>query len=265
MKLYKTLFIIATLCVGINRSLLGQDSVSLRISALNILDKKDTSHYSTMATRYLKVLKNPFIPENLKVLVPLTVKTTDSVYLFLMENYKSVLKYGNIAFLENLKWKIYETYIIRFDGVNKSEAQWEGFINEMNSKYGAAGKEIAERFYLLCLVEDKKQPLLFEDKIIPYLNRNADRISTNDVNQFCWAIFEHSMDKVVLEKAVKWIKSVIVRHPLPEYFDTYANLLYKSGKKNDALKWEQEAVNRRPADKALIETLRKMQEGIKTW
>jgi hypothetical protein len=53
----------------------------------------------------------------------------------------------------------------------------------------------------------------------------------------------------------------------PAFLDTYANLLYKLGKKNEAIAWQQKAVdasseNERPGYQT---TLDKMKKGEKTW
>ena len=56
----------------------------------------------------------------------------------------------------------------------------------------------------------------------------------------------------------------------PYHFDTYASLLYKSGKKNEAIAAQQKAIelarSNSPADLATLEkTLEKMKAGEKTW
>ena len=51
------------------------------------------------------------------------------------------------------------------------------------------------------------------------------------------------------------------------YIDTYANLLYKLGKKDEAITWEQKALDLAPEGekKSYEETLDKMKKGEKTW
>jgi hypothetical protein len=49
------------------------------------------------------------------------------------------------------------------------------------------------------------------------------------------------------------------------FMDTYANLLYKIGKKEDAVAWEQKAINLSTDKKVYQESLDKMNNGEKTW
>jgi tetratricopeptide (TPR) repeat protein len=48
-------------------------------------------------------------------------------------------------------------------------------------------------------------------------------------------------------------------------YDTYANLLYKIGRKNEAIDWEEKAVKLSNNDKTILDTLEKMKNNQKTW
>ncbi len=47
--------------------------------------------------------------------------------------------------------------------------------------------------------------------------------------------------------------------------DTYANLLYKLGRKDDAINWEQKALSLSPGDPDFTTALSKMKRGEPTW
>ena len=53
------------------------------------------------------------------------------------------------------------------------------------------------------------------------------------------------------------------------FMDTYANLLYKKGQKDDAIAWEEKALVAAKASKAdtshYEEAIKKMKSGDKTW
>ena len=53
----------------------------------------------------------------------------------------------------------------------------------------------------------------------------------------------------------------------PAFLDTYANILYKMGKKTEALAWEQKALNLSSGDEraGYQATLDKMRKGERTW
>ena len=68
-------------------------------------------------------------------------------------------------------------------------------------------------------------------------------------------------------KALEWSKRSLKENNEPAFIDTYANLLYKLGKKDEAIIWEQKAFDLAPESdrRDIQETLDKMKAGEKTW
>jgi hypothetical protein len=67
--------------------------------------------------------------------------------------------------------------------------------------------------------------------------------------------------------ALDWSKRSFNDKPIPGYMDTYANILYKMGKKDDAITWEQKAADLSAGDEkaGYQSTIEKMKKGEKTW
>lgn len=66
-------------------------------------------------------------------------------------------------------------------------------------------------------------------------------IGTND---FAWHTFLYSNDKELLKEASKWQGKLIQQWPgRAEILDTYANLFYKLGRTEEAIQWEEKALN----------------------
>jgi tetratricopeptide (TPR) repeat protein len=96
------------------------------------------------------------------------------------------------------------------------------------------------------------------------------------LNNMIWdVIFKHSDDRKILNKAIQWMETIL---PYEEttakevglsYYasplDTYANLLFKVGRVNDAIKWQAKAVSFSPDDKELQDHLEKMKRNEPTW
>lgn len=79
-------------------------------------------------------------------------------------------------------------------------------------------------------------------------------------------IFMHGQSKKALEMAIKWMKIIVDADPKDgSDLDTYANLLYKSGRRNSAIKLEEKAAVLAPADPEIKSNLEKMKMGIPTW
>lgn len=63
-----------------------------------------------------------------------------------------------------------------------------------------------------------------------------------EINGYSWTIYEKSDDKEVIQAACEWMGKVVKMDPNYAYLDTYAALLYKSGKADEALHWAEKAI-----------------------
>jgi len=108
-----------------------------------------------------------------------------------------------------------------------------------------------------------------------FVHTLSDPNSISVLNNFAWGIFQHSNDKEKLKKALAWSDRVVaaandsVTYPdglhSGDFMDTKANLLYKLGRRNDAISVETAALGKTPKVADLREALQKMQENKQTW
>jgi thiol-disulfide isomerase/thioredoxin len=106
---------------------------------------------------------------------------------------------------------------------------------------------------------------------------NVYKIDKNGIDTSFWGmvglndmiygiIFMHSNDRDTLNKAIGWEEIVVKKNPTDySNIDTYANLLYKVGRKEEAIQWEQKAIALAPDNKEFKETCEKMKNGLPTW
>ena len=89
------------------------------------------------------------------------------------------------------------------------------------------------------------------------------------LNNFAWYIFETTSDEASLKEALKWSEKTVQFQPtLSRYLDTNANILYKLGRKEEAIAMEKRAVANfggSPSYTLYSDTLKKMEAGEKTW
>jgi thioredoxin-related protein len=115
----------------------------------------------------------------------------------------------------------------------------------------------------------KKDWLGLTNAIEKYLKGNA--LAPMRLNEFAWTIFKSSSNRKILLKALHWSRMSFEKeeHKNPGYIDTYANLLYKLGKKREALGWELKAqkfaIAQGEATDWGQEIIDKMNRGEKTW
>jgi thiol-disulfide isomerase/thioredoxin len=73
---------------------------------------------------------------------------------------------------------------------------------------------------------------------------SKETISGPIINSICWETFLYVTDKKLINGAIRWAEKAIHHNPnSTDLLDTYANLLYKIGRKDDAIQWEQKALN----------------------
>lgn len=97
-----------------------------------------------------------------------------------------------------------------------------------------------------------------------YVTKYPELAKSSQLNEFAFTVFQYDNNKKDLNLALDWAKLAVdnadSKYPYrSEDIDTYANLLYKLGKKQEAIKWERKAMelNRSPQDSTYIKTLNK--------
>lgn len=101
-----------------------------------------------------------------------------------------------------------------------------------------------------------------------------------ELNEKAWTVFKFCNDKRILKKALTWSDmSIEIAHPvsIPSYYDTRANLLYKLGRRNEAIVQQERAIevdnsnaikegkSKGDSIDTFTKTLKKMKNGEPTW
>jgi tetratricopeptide (TPR) repeat protein len=96
-------------------------------------------------------------------------------------------------------------------------------------------------------------------------NPNTQRY-VSALNQAAWEFYEMTREPRYLQKALEWSKRSLEYREDGSLLDTYAHILYRLGRKEEALEWQEKAVKKEqdrnsPMVSSLKESLRKMKEG----
>lgn len=84
-------------------------------------------------------------------------------------------------------------------------------------------------------------------------------------NSAAWDVFQYSSKRKELEAALLWSDKVIAAAPQAQTMDTKANLLYKLGRKEEAIALEIKAAETDPGATDIKDNLEKMKKGLRTW
>ncbi|WP_142687915.1 DUF255 domain-containing protein [Chitinophaga polysaccharea] len=150
--------------------------------------------------------------------------------------------------------------------INKSAPDWAAIEKKVKAKYPS----IAEQLVLKTKIQyfsDKKDGDNAVANIVAYMKKYGNTADPYTLNEFARTTFEKCKDQKYIEQALEWSKRSFRENEMPAFMDTYANLLYKAGKKADALAWEEKAMNKANGEekKNYETTLEKMKKGEKYW
>ncbi len=99
-----------------------------------------------------------------------------------------------------------------------------------------------------------------------YIQKYPGIITNDKLNEWAWNAFTKINDKELLQKALAISKQSFAVSNAPEFMDTYAQLLYKLGNKEEAIMVEQKAMDKATTDKESYQkTIESFKAGKKTW
>ncbi|ACU57637.1 glycoside hydrolase family 2 sugar binding [Chitinophaga pinensis DSM 2588] len=245
------------------------DSVFLRRLTVEANKRSQLDEVQLIANRYLKGLKNPFAEENLRFITKFTKNVNDTGFSILYNNVNRVnailgpdeAEACITACIENSEIKPYID--------EQKHPEWDE-IKKRISRFGPLGKETllqAQVFYSINL----KDYNLFSEVASEWYNtygKNRKWVTDFLINTMSWYLFLDCKDTSALTIAIAWIQKVVERSPSPDNYDTYANLLYKTGEKDKAIEIQEIAVKLHTGDgniSELITHLEKMKKGEPTW
>lgn len=159
---------------------------------------------------------------------------------------------------------------------------WESIRNAIEKKYKKIdGKKLVLnykiQYYRTKFVDWILYAKYYDEKI--KLNTPAKFDSLNEAHRIfvagelntfgAWSVFNSCNEKAVLEKALEWIDLALKLMPNEAaYLDTKANLLYKLGKREEAIALEKKAIEfsrNEEIRSAILKYYRTMEKGEPTW
>lgn len=241
------------------------DSVSLRQLAILSIRTGDTVLAQKAVEKYINTVSMPGLVENLRFIGKLTNSTDDPGFNYLIK-YSTVLvdnhRLGSV--LEKVKKMILEKDLEPTLVVVNDLKQWDSVKMVISKKYGNFVEEIVERREMLIL-QGQKRWNDFATIAIPYLKKYGIYTDAMILNSFAYDVFLHLNDSTVISNATHWAELALNKRRDPYIYDTYASLLYKMGKKDEALKVQSIAVKMAPDEKLFEENYEKMKTGKLVW
>ena len=169
-----------------------------------------------------------------------------------------------------LRMVIAREYIPKSDTWATDQPDWRAINKLVSSKFGNIGREVLYGNQMLYFrnIQDWKNFGKYYKAYFETAYMRPEYI----VNGLSWKVFEKVSDPEV----VKFACDVVMRYAMEEWYqydpnayDTYANLLYRLGRKEQAIAWEEKALKiargNEYFEKQSMAALEKMRKGLITW
>ena len=247
-----------------------RDPELLKTLAFAAEEAYDEANQSIFVNAYLASQKDLLTPENITFISKLTSSSKDMGFDLMLKNtaaFDAVLGAGKSkATIRNIAMQE-DVFPVLF-GRSAAPVNWEELEKKLQAKYPAFANEFlgyAKVNYFMSQGNWEK----FAPAVTSYMQQFGAEVNPMELNNFAWAVFENCSDMDCVEQAVEWAKRATAVKD-PNFLDTYANLLYKSGKKKEAIKAQEATIALAKAAnhenlKEFENGLQKMKEGKKTW
>jgi thioredoxin-related protein len=248
---------------------LPQDKLSsLAKKALNSYDR---NFIAKIGPDYLSKETNLFTQENIRFITQMNPEMGSTYFNFIKDNPEKideVMERKGTA--ENYLFRTaQQKFISKLAPMNASkEANWAAITDSLQKYF----PEYAESFLLkskISRASGLKQWPEFSAHVQMFFEKYIQNVDNSQLNSFAWSIFQNCEDMACINMALGWAKHASDTSNEPAFLDTYANLLYKSGNKEEAIATQEKAVaiTKEKGEDAeeLQTTLDKMKKGVKTW
>jgi thioredoxin-related protein len=252
-------------------ALLGQykngrhDTAFLHKIAMACLNAYDLENGRTATLDYLSSQPNLFTQDALYLADTYTRRSTDKYFLLFVDHAAEVDK---VLGPKTAETKVRNVFLTEGTGRHLGDNRppdWDSVHAKIAARLPAEADELTLRIKINFYRGRKDWPN-FETAIVAYMKTYSDHITDAELNDLAWSVFQSCPDMTCVSEVLDWGKR-LKDDSDGSLVDTYANILYKLGKKDDAIALETKAISIVPdADKGTLqETLDKMKKGQPTW
>lgn len=241
-----------------------KDSTSLRALSIMAIRMNDSETADSASREYMKRLKDPLSEINVSFISFITNSSRHPGYELVLKNLEKIRARMDATNASRMVQRI--IFKEQVKPLLTENPDW-GTVQQVIKKYPQTDGEFivgnSVVFYRNAVLRKENNAM---KNFIEVATWYDDRYNGGTYNEWAWETFEGTSDTNYLKKALEWSKKSMVETPNDaNCIDTYANLLYKLGYKNEAVKWEERARTLNPHEPAFDEALKRMQNGQPTW
>lgn len=224
----------------------------------------DRDFAPVVISQYLATQKDLLTTENIKLLAASTSKISDPGFAIFRNNAEkadaALYKGASAAIVKSVVSRDLLAPLLN----SKTEVDWQKIESALNSRFADIKDDLLYPAKANYYRKNENWPK-FSETVSEYVNKVGVKVGSSALNSYAWEIFQKCDDMACVQAALSWSKLSLEGIKDPSLMDTYANLLYKSGKKEEAIKVQEEAVKLSKDPAELQATLDKMKKGEPTW
>ena len=243
----------------------------LPVLAKKVINSYDRTFISQFGPAYLASQTDLFTKDNIQFITMLNPEPGSTYFNLIRDNIAKVdevMEQPGVA--ENYLFRVAQQKYISKMTPNKADIQpdYEGLEKTLRPLYA----DLTDKFILKAKISRasalKNWPE-FTSNVQMFFEKYIPNIESNQLNSFAWSIFQNCDDINCINQAINWAKYASEKSGDPGLMDTYANLLYKAGQKEQAIAVQQKAmaISKEKGEDIteLQSVLDKMMKGEKTW
>jgi thiol-disulfide isomerase/thioredoxin len=241
------------------------DSAFLHKVAMSCFEAYDRDNGKKVTDDYLATQSDLFNRDALYLIDLYTNKSTDKYFSIFIDHSADVDKVLGPKAAETKVRKVFIGEGADRQTEDKRPPDWAAVRAKIAAKLPAGADELTARVKINFYRGRQEWPD-FEKAIVGYMKTYGDHMTDPELNDLAWSVFENCPDMTCVSEVLDWSKR-LKDNSDPGFVDTYANILYKLGKKDEAIALETKAVDLVPDayKSSYQETLGKMKKGEKTW
>ncbi len=204
---------------------------------------------------YLKTQTNLFTKENMELIQAYTRSTRDTGFAMMLKSPNTVDSLmgtkeseTEVMYIIMNEELLPHFYAKAADSLALSP-NWDSVHTTIAAKYPPAAKRVIENAKIF-YYRYNRQWGAYGSAVDDYMRDFADDLSYQEVNLHAWTIYEHCDDPTLIASAALWSKNSFAQNNDVACIDTYAHLLLKSGRKEEAIEWETKALNQAKQNKS---------------
>lgn len=243
-----------------------KDTAFLRQMTMAAVDAFDKPISAKAANDFLRQQGDLLSESNLRFIIETTASSGDVGFKVLREHAAqadAVLGAGKAE--QKVEWIILKEEVYP---AFHSEAgiNWPVVEKKLHTKYPL----LADELILKAKVgwyETKQDWAHFLPAVTRYMKKYSRFASADDCNNFAADVFAHCSDMSCVTTALDWSKRSLKENTNANYMDTYAGILYKLGRRDEALAAEEKSIDLAGEEEkaGFRQTLERMKKGEKTW